>query len=154
MFIDFTEEKLPKRKYILKLARHKMPGGWYVRIVTTEGVHGACARGEDALFISDPDHSWLLDDFTWEMIKKEPFGGIYRAKVQGGWLIFSTSLGTAQTDDGIKYHPRLGSLVFIADTGHEWECPVLEERDVFGEIIGGTKTPARSPGFQISGVKQ
>jgi len=131
MFVDFMEEKLPKRRYILKLARHKVPGGWYVRIITTEIGHGAGGRGENALFLSDPDHYWQVDEFKWEMIKKEPVGGIYRAMVYGGWLLFSTAQGTAKTDDGTKYHPRIGSLVFISDGDHEWECTVLEERDMF-----------------------
>lgn len=131
MFIDFEGEKLPTRRYILYFTRHKVPGGWYVRIITTEIGHGAGGRGENALFLSDPDHSWQIDCFKWEMIRKEPAGGIYRAKAYGGWLLFSTAQGTAKTDDGTKHHPRIGSLVFIPDAAHGWECNVLEERDIF-----------------------
>ena len=133
MFIDFSEERLPSRRYILKLARHKVPGGWYVRVVFTDLGAGAGARGESALFVADSEHSWRRENSPWEMLKKEPIGGIYRAKVPGGWLILATAKGEARTDDGTKYHPRLGSLVFVPDIDHSWECDLIAERDpVFG----------------------
>lgn len=131
MFIDFTGEKLPTRRYILSFMRHKVPGGWYVRVVFTEFGSGAGARCENALFLSDPDHSWQIDCLKWEMIKKEPVGGVYRTKVPGGWLLLGTARGQGKTDDGTKLNFRMGSLVFVPDPDGGWECEVLAEKDPF-----------------------
>lgn len=131
MYIEFEEEKLPARRYILNLSRHKVPGGWYVRVILTEFGFGAGGRGENALFLYDHDYSWQTEGLRWEMIKKEPVGGIYRTKVPSGWLLLGTARGQGKTDDGTKYNTRTGSLVFIPDPTGEWECKVLAEKDPF-----------------------
>ena len=131
MFIDFAGEKLPVRRYIHYLTRHKVPGGWYVRVIFTEFGFGAGSRGESALFLSDPDYSWQTEGLKWEMIKKEPVGGVYRTKAPGGWLLLGTARGQGKTDDGTKLNFRMGSLVFVPDPDGEWECKVLPEKDPF-----------------------
>jgi len=128
MFIDFAGEELPLRQYVLKMTRHKVPGGWYVRTIFTELGHGAGARTESALYLSDSEHSWQTEGFRWQMIKKEPGGGVYRNRVPGGWLLLGTARGQGKTDDGTKLYIRTGSLVFIPDPGGAWECKVIEEK--------------------------
>lgn len=129
MPFEFIEEELPKLRYIFKLSRFKVPGGWYVRVIFTNFGHGAGGNSESALFIPDLNHSWCIDGFCWEFLKAEPMGGIYRAQVPGGWMLMSTAQGTAKTDHGIKYRPRMGTLVFIPDCGQEWDCSVHKEGD-------------------------
>lgn len=131
MDIDFAEEELPRRRYILKISRHKVPGGWYVRVIFTEFGHGAGGRNESAIYIPDPEYSWKLDGFRWQMIKKDPVGGVYRAKVPGGWLLLGTARGQGTTADGTKLNCRMGSLVFVPDPAGEWECKVIEEKNPF-----------------------
>lgn len=131
MFIDFAEEELPRRRYVQRFSRHKVPGGWYVRLVFTEFGHGAGARNESALYLPDTEHSWQLEGFKWQMIKKDPVGGVYRAKVPGGWLLLGTARGQGKTHDGTKYNSRIGSLALVPDLSGEWECTVLEEKDPF-----------------------
>ena len=131
MDIDFTGEKLPTRRYINNFTRHMVPGGWYVRIIFTEFGFGAGGRGESALFLCDHEHSWQAETIKWEMIRKEPVGGIYRTKVPEGWLLLGTARGQGKTDDGTKYNCRTGSLVFVPDPGGEWQCKVLEEKDPY-----------------------
>ena len=128
MSLEFIEEKLPKRRYIFKLSRFKVPGGWYVRVIFMN-YGGLGGNSEAALFLPDTEHSWDIENLCWELLKTEPMGGIYRAHVPGGWILMSTAQGTAKTDDGIEYRPRMGTLVFIPDCGQEWECKVLQEGD-------------------------
>jgi hypothetical protein len=133
MNLAFTEERLPTRRYILKFTRHRVPGGWYVRCIHTGLGYGAGGHNEHALFLADPEHLWNHDNIRWEMLQKEPMGGIYRLKVYNGWLLFSSCQGTAKTEDGAKYHPRFGSLVHVPDPEHRWDCKTLQEKDpVFG----------------------
>lgn len=128
MFIDFTEEKMPVRRHIFKFSRHKVPGGWYVRIIFSN-LGPSSGENEAALFLSDLEHSWQIGNLQWEMLKNEPMGGIFRAKAPKGWLLLSTANGSAKTDDGTKYRPRMGSLVFVPDAEHAWECVVINEKD-------------------------
>lgn len=133
MHIEFREEQLSKRRYILKLTRHKVPGGWYVRCIHTGFGFGAGGQNESTLFLPDPEHVWIPEKVRWEMLQKEPIGGIYRLKVHNGWLLLSTCQGAAKNDDGRKYRPRLASIIFIPDPEHCWECTVIQEKDpVFG----------------------
>jgi len=133
---DFTGEKLPRNRYLFRIVRHQVPGGWYVRAIFAEIGAGTKPLNEAALYISDPDNAWSLEGFAWEKLEPNPLGGVYRAKVHDGWMILGTMRGEGKTDDGEKYHPRLGSLVFIPDAGHTWECKVINESDP--KFYGGT----------------
>lgn len=124
MFYDFSEEALPKIQYVLRLTRHKVIGGWYVRVIFTEMGSGAGARNESALFVADAEHVWQIDNLFWEMIDKEPGGGIYRSPIFGGWLVLSTARGEGKNEDGVKHKARIGSLVYIPDAVHEWKCTI------------------------------
>lgn len=127
MFIDFIEEKLPTIKYILKFTRHKVPGGWYVRIIFTDVGHlGSGGRSVTAQFLADLEHAWQIDSFKWEMLMQDPLGGIFRAKVFGGWLMLTTVKGSSN-NDGTTFTNRMGSLVFVQDPVGEWECKELKE---------------------------
>lgn len=134
---NFTAETLPKIRYLLRIARYKVPGGWYVRaIFTDKSRHGEKPLNEAAIYISDPDHIWLLEGFLWEKLEANPLGGVYRAKVHNGWIILATMRGAAWTDDDDKYNPRLGSLVYFPDVGHSWKCSAIPESDP--KFYGGT----------------
>lgn len=126
MCANFTEELLPKMQYTYKSARHKVPGGWYLRIILRNN-NSSPGNGECALFIPDAGYSWQLDDLKWEKIKKDPNGGIYRLEVPSGWVLLSTAQGIAETNDGTKYKPRMGALTFIPDPEHQWECDDIVE---------------------------
>lgn len=130
MLINFTGEKLPMARYMLYLLRHKVIGGWYVRAIITNQGSGAGGQNECVIFVADPEHGWRPDNFNWQKIQVEPGGGIYRARIIGGWILFSTAQGNAKTDDGTLYRPRMGSLVFIPDSDHAWECAILEEKKI------------------------
>lgn len=128
MLIDFSGEKLPAGRFIHSMFRHKVVGGWYVRLIMTNQGSGAGGQNECVTFIPDLELSWQLDTFQWQKIQVEPSGGIYRTKCVGGWIVFSTAQGNAKTDDGTLYRPRMGSIVFISDPEFNWECTILEEK--------------------------
>ena len=128
MFIDFISEQLPKNHYLLAFTRHKVIGGWLVRAIFTDRGHGAGGKTETSLFIADAGHSWQPVNFIWEKIQVEPGGGVYRSKVIGGWIIMTTAQGSAKTTEGELYRTRLGSLAFVPDQDHSWECSVIAEK--------------------------
>jgi len=122
----FEEESLPKIQYTYRISRYSVLGGWYMRVLfrnrsNSQGNH------ESALFLSDPTHGWQLEDCLWEKIKKEPSGGIYRMSVPGGWVLLATAQGIAETDDGTRYKPRMGSLTFVPDEANAWACENIAE---------------------------
>lgn len=125
---DFTGEELLKIKHLHRIVRYQVQAGWYVRAVFSDtGRLGKGLLNEASLYISDPDYAWSLEGFTWEKLEHNPQGGVYRAKVHNGWMILGTMRSDGYTDEGDKYHPRLGSLVFLPDPDCSWECSIIEE---------------------------
>lgn len=122
----FEEEELPKMQYTYRISRFSVPGGWYLRVIFRNR-SGSQGNHESAIFLSDPDHQWQLGNTCWEKLKKEPNGGVYRLPVHGGWVLLATAQGIAETDDGTRYKPRMGSLTFVPDEANAWACNRIEE---------------------------
>lgn len=134
MFIDFTEELLPRTRHVRKFYRYKVPGGWYVRAFIINRGAGEIPECECALFFADSDYSWNAENTKWEKIKAGFNGGSYRLNVPGGWILLSTALSGPSYDDGRYTRHRIGSMAFIPDPEHTWECKIVEEASsVFGQ---------------------
>jgi len=130
MLIDFTEERLPRSRYIKRITRHKVLAGWYVRALISGMGHGSRIHCEAALYLYDPEYAWDITDKKWVKISASFNGGVYKLQAPGGWLLFSTFLQTGAMDTP---SPRTGALVFVPDSNLEWECKIIEEASgIFG----------------------
>ena len=108
----------------------KVPGGWIVRVVDvrTEADNNEnepnnnkrvpVTMSSDMIFITDPSHGWIFNNFRWYSIAK----WTWRAKVAGVWIVKNMEikdLNYMEFDQpGIST-----SMVFVPDQTFSWALP-------------------------------
>lgn len=123
MFVEMTEDLLPRTQYTKKVSRYKVFGGWLVRAFVTMRGAGEDIQDECSVFVPDPAHSWLPPE-AWERIQTERRGGISRLQAPAGWVVYSSSSGNIHDSERERVGVRMGSLVYIPDADHEWESEI------------------------------
>lgn len=142
MFIEMAEDRLPRTQYARKVSRYKVFGGWIVRVFVQMHGAGSGTQDECAVFVPDASHGWTPPE-VWERIRTEGGGGISRLFAPEGWIVFSTISGNIHDRERERLSVRMGSLVYVPDADHEWECepPSRSTQVLSGDDRGGDYLP-------------